>query len=102
MYIGRYVIYTYVVHRFSVIIYVLANMPILSSQHSSQSGQVRMDGDKFKNKMNNSHLWNDASDHAHWITRLVTSLLISGGVTDEVLLLLMPVCEIKVSLILLY
>lgn len=68
----------------------------LISQHSSQSEQVKMDSDKFQNMIDNSNLWNDASDHTHWITRLVTSLLSSGGVTDEVLLLVMPVCEVKV------
>lgn len=67
------------------------------SQHSSQSGQVKVDSRKFQNKIDNSHLWNDASDHNHWITRLVTSLLDSGGVTDEVLLLVTPVCEVKVN-----
>jgi len=56
-----------------------------------------MDGDKFQSMIDNSHLWNDASDHTHWITRLVTSLLSSGGVTDEVLLLVTQVCEVKVN-----
>lgn len=67
------------------------------SQHSSQSGQVKVDSSKFQNKIDNSHVWNDASDHNRWITRLVTSLLDSGGVTDEVLLLVTPVCEVKVN-----
>ena len=67
------------------------------SQHSSQSGQVKVDSNKFQNKIDNSHLWNDASDHNHWITRLVISLLGSGGVTDEVLLLVTSVCEVKVN-----
>ena len=35
--------------------------------------------------------------HGNWITRLVTTLMDSGGVTDEVLLLLKPVCQVKVS-----
>lgn len=67
------------------------------SQHSSQSGQAKVDSEKFQNRIDNCHLWNDAMDHNHWITRLVTSLLSSGGVTDEVLLLVTPVCEVKVN-----
>ena len=59
--------------------------------------QVKVDSNKFQNKIDNPHLWNDASDHNHWITRLVTLLLSSGGVTDEVLLLVTPVCEVKVN-----
>ena len=67
-------------------------------QHCSQSGQVKVDINKFQNKIDNSNLWNDASDHSNWITRLVTSLLSSGGVIDEVLLLITPVCEVKVNI----
>lgn len=72
-------------------------VPLLFSQNSSQSGQVKLDCNKFQNKIDNCNLWNDASDHNQWITRLVTSLLSSGGVTDEVLLLVTPVCEVKVK-----
>ena len=67
------------------------------SQHLSQSAQVKLDSNKFQNKIDNSCLWNDASNHSQWITRLVTSLLSSGGVTDEVFLLVTPVCEVKVT-----
>ena len=35
--------------------------------------------------------------HEAWITSLVTSLLECGGVTDQVLLLVKPVCQVKVS-----
>ena len=34
--------------------------------------------------------------HEAWITRLVTALLDSGGITDPVLLLVKPVCQVKV------
>ena len=37
--------------------------------------------------------------HGNWITRLVTTLMDSGGVTDEVLVLLKPVCQVKVSVL---
>lgn len=58
---------------------------------------MKIDSHKFQNKIDNFDLWNNASDHSHWITRLVTSLLNSGGVTDEVLLLVTSVCEVKVT-----
>ena len=35
--------------------------------------------------------------HESWITGLVTSLLDSGGVSDQVLLLVKPVCQVKVN-----
>lgn len=56
-----------------------------------------IDGDQFQNAVGNSHLWNDTSEYTLWITKLVTSLLNSGGVTNEVLLLIAPVCEVKVN-----
>ena len=34
--------------------------------------------------------------HESWITSLVTGLLECGGVTDQVLLLVKPVCQVKV------
>ena len=37
------------------------------------------------------------SSHQEWITQLVTTIINSGGVTDEVLLLLKPVCQVQVS-----
>ena len=38
-----------------------------------------------------------SSSHREWITKLVTTLINSGGVSNEVLLLLKPVCQVKVS-----
>ena len=37
------------------------------------------------------------SSHREWVTKLVTTIISSGGVTDEVLLLLKPVCQVQVS-----
>ena len=56
-----------------------------------------IDGDQFQTTVDNSHLWNDTSEYTRWVTKLVTSLLSSGGVTNEVLLLIAPVCEVKVK-----
>ena len=44
------------------------------------------------------NLWIPAANvtHGSWITRLVSTLITSGAVNDEVLVLLKPVCETKV------
>ena len=34
--------------------------------------------------------------HSVWLTKLVITLLSSGGVSDEVLTLITPVCRVKV------
>jgi hypothetical protein len=34
--------------------------------------------------------------HSDWLTKLVITLLSSGGVSDEVLTLVRPVCKVKV------
>ena len=70
---------------------------VLFSQYHSQSDHIMIDGDQFHTTMDNSYLWNDTSNYTQWITNLVTSLLKSGGVTDEVLLLIASVCEVKVN-----
>ena len=50
--------------------------------------------------MDNSSWQPTRSDHTHskWLTNLVLSLLSSGWVKNEILLLLQPVCEVKVEL----
>ena len=40
----------------------------------------------------------DVAMHEAWITRLVTALLDSGGVMDQVLLAVRPVCQVKVRM----
>lgn len=42
----------------------------------------------------------DTAVHESWITGLVTSLLDSGGVSEQVLLLVKPVCQVKVGIFL--
>ena len=52
----------------------------------------------FNTMMNHDQLWTPShKDHAHWITVLVTKLLLSSGVHDNILRLLEPVCKVKVS-----
>ena len=34
--------------------------------------------------------------HSEWLTKLVITLLSSGGVSEEVLVLIRPVCKVKV------
>lgn len=40
-------------------------------------------------------LWQPSEDHSSWLTQLVLALLRSGGVSDEVLVLVEPVCQVK-------
>lgn len=42
----------------------------------------------------------DTAVHESWITGLVTGLLDSGSVSEQVLLLVKPVCQVKASIIL--
>lgn len=44
----------------------------------------------------------DTAVHESWITRLVTGLLDSGGVSEQVLVLVKPVCQVKVSMYITY
>ncbi|XP_019856363.1 PREDICTED: serine-protein kinase ATM [Amphimedon queenslandica] len=46
---------------------------------------------------NFSLLWKPSQDHSSWLRELVCSLITSGGVSDEVLSLVKPVCQVKLS-----
>ena len=42
-------------------------------------------------------LWKPSHDHASWLKELLCALITSGGVSDEVLSLVKPVCRVKPS-----
>ena len=49
--------------------------------------------------MDVSELWLPTGrevSHSEWLTKLVITLLSSGGVSEEVLVLIRPVCKVKV------
>lgn len=53
----------------------------------------------FVEKIGNPALWipgEEKRSHREWISNLTCTLLESGAVRDEVLLLLMPICKAKV------
>ncbi|XP_033125672.1 serine-protein kinase ATM-like [Anneissia japonica] len=53
---------------------------------------------EFANILNDATLWNpESTNHDDWIRQLTCSLIDSGGVQDEFLRLLKPVCKVKVE-----
>ena len=42
-------------------------------------------------------LWKPSQDHSTWLRELVCCLITNGGVSDEVLSLVKPVCQVKLS-----
>ena len=53
---------------------------------------------QFHDHVNSPRVWEAEHDnHARWITDLCVALLQSGAVTDSVLSLLQPVCQMKVG-----
>ena len=51
----------------------------------------------FRIMIKDPDLWSpDHNDHNAWIINLVCALIDSGGVTDEILRLLQPICKVKV------
>ncbi len=65
-----------------------------------------MNPDLFSGTVDVSELWlpvsqggaQSSTSHSKWLTKLVITLLSSGGVSDEVLTLVRPVCKVKVNM----
>ena len=59
---------------------------------------VDMSEDNFVNTIDDDSLWvPHNTNHPTWVTQLVCQLIRSRGVHDELLCLLAPVCQVKVS-----
>ena len=64
---------------------------------SPSSSEMAQDLQQFHDCVGNVDVWEaEHGDHARWVTDLCAALLQSGAVTDLVLSLLQPVCQMKV------
>ena len=67
----------------------------LQTPPSSGTGQNLQ---QFCDQVDSPVLWEaEHDDHVRWITDLCVALLQSGAVTDQILSLLQPVCQMKVG-----
>ena len=69
----------------------------LSVMKVANKPAVKYSDTSFEQTIGDLSLWQSSDgDHSKWVRKLTVALIKSGGVKDEILLMLLPICQVKV------